>query len=69
MIKNMKVSTRLFVAFGMVLALLVCVLVFALNKMALVNESLRTVTEENNVELSKAICHALRGIRCLHRHP
>jgi methyl-accepting chemotaxis protein len=55
MIKNMKVSTRLFIAFGMVLALLVCVLVFALNKMALVNESLRTVTEENNVELSKAI--------------
>ena len=50
----MKVSTRLALAFGLVLVLLVSVIALGISRMAQVNEGLRTVTDENNVEMTHA---------------
>jgi len=54
MFGDLKVSTRLGLAFGLVLVLLVGVIALGLSRMAQVNEGLRTVTEENNVEMNHA---------------
>jgi methyl-accepting chemotaxis protein len=54
MFHDMKVSTRLTLAFGLVLALLVCIISVGITKIARVNEGLRTVTEENNTEMNHA---------------
>jgi len=54
MFADMKVSTRLAVAFGAVLLLLVGMLVTGISRMAVVNEHLHAITEENNVESREA---------------
>jgi methyl-accepting chemotaxis protein len=50
MFADMKVSTRLAVAFGAVLLLLIGMLVTGIGRMAVVNEHLHAITDENNVE-------------------
>src|ERR1700742_2286024 len=54
MFGDMKVSTRLALAFGVVLLLLVGVAALGVSRMARVNEGLRAITEENNVEMNHA---------------
>ena len=54
MFGDMKVSTRLGLSFGLVLVLLVSVIALGISRMAQVDEGLRTVTEENNVEMNHA---------------
>jgi methyl-accepting chemotaxis protein len=54
MFADMKVSTRLAMAFGVVLALLLCVIGLGIARMAQVDEGLRTITEQNNVEMNRA---------------
>jgi methyl-accepting chemotaxis protein len=54
MFSEMKVSTRLALAFGLVLVLLVSVVGLGISRMARVNEGLRAITEENNVEMTHA---------------
>ncbi len=54
MFKEMTVGARLAIAFGTVLLLLIAVVSFGLSRMALVNDGLRTVTDQNNVEISHA---------------
>lgn len=54
MFSEMKVSTRLALAFGLVLVLLVGVIGLGISRMARVNEGLRTITEENNAEMNHA---------------
>ena len=50
MFKGMKVATRLALAFGAVLLLLVAVVVAGVSRMAVVNDHLHAITNENNVE-------------------
>jgi methyl-accepting chemotaxis protein len=54
MFSEMKVSTRLALAFGLVLVLLVGVIGLGISRMARVNEGLRTITEQNNAEMNHA---------------
>ena len=54
MFGGMKVSTRLALAFALVLILLVGVIALGIGRIARVNEGLRVVTEENNVEMNHA---------------
>ncbi len=51
---QMKVSTRLALAFGVVLILLSGVIALGISGMARVNDGLRTITDENNVEMNHA---------------
>ncbi|HEY4340379.1 MAG TPA: methyl-accepting chemotaxis protein [Steroidobacteraceae bacterium] len=55
----MKVATRLSVAFTVVLLLLLAVVGLGISRLALINEGLRSITEENNVEMSHAM--GMRG--------
>ena len=59
MFSNMKVATRLSVAFAIVLLLLVAVVGLGVSRLALINEGLRSITEENNVEMTHAL--GMRG--------
>jgi methyl-accepting chemotaxis protein len=54
MFSNMKVATRLAVAFAIVLLLLIAVVGLGISRLTLINEGLRTITEENNVEMAHA---------------
>ncbi len=54
MFADMKVGTRLAVAFSVVLALLVCVVLTAISRMSVVNDHLHAITDENNVEAREA---------------
>ncbi len=54
MFSSLKVGTRLAIAFTIVVALLSAVIAVGVNRMAAINEGLRTVTEENNVEMGHA---------------
>jgi methyl-accepting chemotaxis protein len=54
MFANMKVSSRLALAFSAVLILLVGVLLTGINRLAVVNDHLRAITDENNIEGSAA---------------
>ena len=54
MFSGMKVSTRLALAFGVVLVLLGSVISVGLSRLGLVNDGLRTITEENSVEIADA---------------
>ena len=54
MFADMKVRTRLALAFGVVLALLVGIVALGITRLAQINEGLRIITEENNVELMHA---------------
>lgn len=55
MFSDMRVSTRLALAFGAVLVLLIGVIGVGVSRMAQINEGLRTITEENNVEMKHAL--------------
>jgi methyl-accepting chemotaxis protein len=55
MFADMKVSTRLAIAFGTVMVLLVMILGLGISRLARVNEGLRTITEENNAEVGRAV--------------
>src|SRR5882757_4473241 len=59
MFSSMKVGTRLAIAFGLVVVLLGAVLMVGVNRLALINEGVRTITQENNVEMNLAT--GLRG--------
>jgi methyl-accepting chemotaxis protein len=59
MFSNLRVATRLSAAFAIVLFLLLAVVALGVSRLALINEGLRTVTEENNVEMNHAT--AMRG--------
>ena len=50
----MKVATRLALAFGVVLVLLVGIIGLAISRMVAINQGLTTVTQENNVEMIHA---------------
>jgi methyl-accepting chemotaxis protein len=51
---GLKVGSRLCLAFALVLALLVSVLLFGINRMALMNEALTTITQHTNKEIAEA---------------
>lgn len=55
MFSGMRVGTRLAIAFAVVIALLVAIVAVGVNRMASINEGLRTITDENNVEMSHAM--------------
>ena len=55
MFNGMKVGTRLAIAFGAVVVLLIAVVSVGTSRMALINSGLRTITAENNVEMLDAI--------------
>ena len=59
MFGEMKVSTRLALAFGVVLVMLVGVIALGISRMARVNEGLRIITEENNAKMNHAV--GMRG--------
>src|ERR1700761_8665854 len=54
MFRDMKVGTRLFLAFGAVLILLVAVIAVGLARMAAIRSNLRSITEENLVAMRHA---------------
>ena len=54
MFGEMKVSTRLALAFGTVLALLVGIIALGIGRMAQVNDRLHTITDEDMVEMAQA---------------
>jgi methyl-accepting chemotaxis protein len=54
MFNDMKVGTRLAMAFGVVLLLLVGVVLVGVSRMANINESLRAITQENVVQINHA---------------
>jgi len=55
MFSDMKVSSRLALAFGVVLILLTGVIGVGILRLAQLNEGLRTITDENNVEMKHAL--------------
>ncbi|HXY95678.1 MAG TPA: methyl-accepting chemotaxis protein [Steroidobacteraceae bacterium] len=57
----MKVQTRLALAFGVVLLLLIGAVTLGITRMAQVNESLRTITEQNDVKVRHAL-HMKSGL-------
>ncbi len=54
MFNDMKVGTRLAIAFGVVVMLLVGVVLIGVSRMASINESLRGITQENAVQIAHA---------------
>src|ERR1700760_4789724 len=54
MFRDMKVGTRLLMAFGAVLVLLVAVIAVGIARMAAIRGNLRTITEENIVAMRHA---------------
>ncbi|HEY4365657.1 MAG TPA: methyl-accepting chemotaxis protein [Steroidobacteraceae bacterium] len=54
MFQDMKVATRLALAFGVVLALLVGVIMVGVSRMELIQTNLRSITDVNNVEMLRA---------------
>jgi methyl-accepting chemotaxis protein len=54
MFADMKVSTRLAVAFGAVLLLLVVIAVVGTSRLSVVNQQLHAITDENNIESREA---------------
>ncbi|WP_269813392.1 methyl-accepting chemotaxis protein [Peristeroidobacter agariperforans] len=54
MFNDMKVGTRLAIAFGVVLTLLVGVVMVGVSRMGHINESLRAIAEENVVQMQHA---------------
>ena len=55
MFADIKVSTRLALAFGVVLVMLVGTIALGISRMGQVNEGLRTITEQNNAEMNYAV--------------
>ena len=54
MFNDLKVRTRLLIAFGTVVTLLLVVLAIGINRMSVINEGVHTITAENNPELEHA---------------
>src|SRR3569833_1479878 len=54
MFGNLKVSTRLATSFGVVVLLLVIVMSLGISRMAVLNEHLHAITDENNPEAALA---------------
>src|SRR5579863_2708542 len=54
MLNDMKVGSRLMIAFAVVLAMLISVIVVGISRMASVNQGLRTITDEDMIELQHA---------------
>ncbi len=54
MFADLKVSTRLAAAFGTIVVLLVIVISLGVSRMAVLNEHLHSITDENNPESSLA---------------
>jgi methyl-accepting chemotaxis protein len=54
MFNGMKVGSRFAIAFGAVVVLLIAVVAIGTSRMALITESLRTITDINNVEVREA---------------
>ena len=54
MFQNMKVSTRLALAFGVVLVLLLAVIAVGISRMQLIDDKMRDVTDVNDVEIRHA---------------
>ena len=54
MFSGMKVGARLAIAFAVVIILLLAIVAVGVNRMASINEGVRTITEENNVEMLHA---------------
>jgi len=54
MFDDMKVRTRLLLAFGTVVTLLLVVLAIGINRMSVINAGVHTITAENNPELEHA---------------
>jgi len=63
MFSSMKVGARLAIAFGVVVVLLSAVIAVGVNRMAVINEGLRVVTRENNVEMSHAVAMRNAGFQ------
>ncbi len=59
MFNKMKVATRLSMAFGTVLILLLALVGTGISRLAAINDGLRVITEENNVEMAHAL--GMRG--------
>jgi methyl-accepting chemotaxis protein len=55
MFKDMKVGTRLTIAFAVVMLTLVAVIAVGLSRMASVNEGMRVITDEDMIELQHAM--------------
>ncbi len=64
MFKGAKVRSRLAAAFGVMLVLLIGVLVTCIVHMAIINDGLRTITEENNPEMSHAEAMRAAAFQC-----
>jgi methyl-accepting chemotaxis protein len=54
MFANMKVSTRLIAAFGSIVVMLLIVMVLSVTRMAVLNDHLHSITDENNPESTLA---------------
>jgi hypothetical protein len=54
MFSNLKVGTRLSIAFGLVVVLLGAVVTVGVDRMAQINTGVRHIAEENNVEMLNA---------------
>jgi methyl-accepting chemotaxis protein len=54
MFSGMKVGARLAIAFGVVIILLLAIVAVGVNRLAAINDGVRTITEENNVEMLHA---------------
>ncbi|MEA3182234.1 MAG: methyl-accepting chemotaxis protein [Gammaproteobacteria bacterium] len=54
MFSNMKVGARLAIAFGLVIVLLAAIVAVGVNRMATINDGIRTITDKNNVEMAHA---------------
>jgi methyl-accepting chemotaxis protein len=61
MFRNMRVATRLALAFGAVIVLLLAVLIVAITRMVAINDGLRQITEVNNEEIRLADGMALES--------
>jgi methyl-accepting chemotaxis protein len=59
MFNKMKIATRLSLAFATVLILLLALVAMGISRLAAINEGLRVITEENNVEMAHAL--GMRG--------
>src|SRR5688500_9797885 len=59
MFNDMKVGTRLAIAFGVVLVLLVAVVAIGVSRMANINAQLRSIADENVVQMQLA--HEIRA--------
>src|SRR5689334_22898048 len=60
MFGNLKVSTRLATSFGAVVLLLIVVIVLGISRMAVLNEHLHAITDENDPEA--ALAHELSAV-------